>query len=76
MEEALAYNLRTFVLLQEQSVSCLDQLLTYFLLLLSELEVVFALDADGLMSSVSQVVCLLFPYRALGAELDRGMVPK
>lgn len=57
------------------TVSCLDQLLAYFLLLLSELEVVFELDGDGLMSSVSQVVCLLFPYRALGAELDRGMVP-
>lgn len=48
-------------------------LLTYFLVLPSELEVVFALEDVKLPSSVSHVVCLLFPYMDLGAELDRGM---
>lgn len=27
------------------------------------------LDGDGAASSVSHVLCLLFPYKALGAEL-------
>lgn len=50
--------------------------MTYFLLLpvlLSELEVVLALEGVRPPSSVSHVVvCRLFPYMALGAELDRG----
>lgn len=47
---------------------------TYFLLLLlSELDVVVAFEGDGLVSSVCHPVCLLFPYKAFGAELDRGM---
>lgn len=49
------------------------KLATYFLLLLSELDAVFAHEGDGLVSSVNHVVCLHFPYKALGAELDRGM---
>lgn len=50
---------------------------TYFLLLLvllSELDVVLALEGVRPPSSVSHVVvCRLFPYMALGAELERGM---
>lgn len=43
------------------------------LVLLSELEVVLALEGARPPSSVSHVVvCRLFPYMALGAELDRG----
>ena len=49
-------------------------LLTYFLLLLlSELDAVFVFEGDGLMSSGCQAVCLLFAYKVLGAELDRGV---
>lgn len=47
----------------------LDQLPTYFLSLFSELELLAAVKGDEPMSSVSHVVCLLFPYNALGAEL-------
>lgn len=44
---------------------------TYFLLL-SELDVVVAFEGDGPLSSVGHA-CLPFPYKALGAELDRGV---
>lgn len=51
--------------------------LSYFLrLLLSELDVVVVFEGDEPLSSVCQACCLLFPYKALGAELDRGMEPK
>lgn len=44
------------------------------LVLLSELEVVLVLEGARPPSSVSHVVVgPLFPYMALGAELDRGM---
>lgn len=58
---------------QNQSVGFIwsIQSLTYFLLLPSELDVAF--EDDGPVSSFIQAVCLLFPYKALGAELDRGM---
>lgn len=59
------------VLIKGICVGCglLDQLPTYFLSLLSELELLAALKGDEPTSSVSHVVCLLFPYNALGAEL-------
>lgn len=41
----------------------------YFLSLLSPPDVLPALDGDEPTSSVSHVVCLLFPYNTLGAEL-------
>lgn len=48
--------------------------LTYFLLLLlSELDAVFVFEGDELWSSGCQAVCLLFPYKVFGAELDRGV---
>ena len=31
-------------------------------------------EGDGLVSSGCQAVCRLFPYKALGAELDRAEV--
>lgn len=62
-------HLSAFINMAALAVSCWDQLPTYFLSLLSELDVLAALDGDRATSSVSHVLCLLLPYKALGAEL-------
>lgn len=61
--------LSAFVKVVVLAVSGRDPLPTYFLSLLSEQDVLVLPDGDEETSSVSQVLCLLFPYKTLGAEL-------